>query len=115
MRTWQAYAKAYRDRYGVLPAANAKTRGQTAQLVRLVGREVAPHLAAFFVWHNGGWFVQCRHDFGTLLKSYQQVLTDMRRGEQMTAVKARQTERQSSNMQNAAALIAKYEREAQEA
>ena len=35
--TWQAYARAYRDRYGVLPASNAKTRGQTAQLVRFVG------------------------------------------------------------------------------
>ncbi|WP_082881539.1 helix-turn-helix domain-containing protein [Eikenella sp. NML120348] len=95
--TWQAYAGAYRERYGVLPASNAKTRGQTAQLVRFVGRELAPHLAAYFVSHNNRWFVQCRHEIGCLLKSYQQVLTDMQRGEQMTQAKAQQAERTQGN------------------
>lgn len=96
--TWQAYARAYRERYGVLPASNAKTRGQTAQLVRFVGRELAPHLAAYFVSHNNRWFVQCRHEIGCLLKSYQQVLTDMQRGEQMTQAKAQQAERTQGNL-----------------
>ncbi|MFC2416268.1 hypothetical protein, partial [Neisseria elongata] len=91
--TWKAYAAAYRDRYGVLPAANAKTRGQAASLVRMVGADLAPSLAAYYLTHNGGFFVQCRHDFGLLLKSYQQILTDMQRGEQMTQTKARQTEK----------------------
>jgi len=91
--TWKAYAAAYRDRYGVLPAANAKTRGQAANLVRMVGADLAPGLAAYYLTHNGGFFVQCRHDFGLLLKSYQQILTDMQRGEQMTQTRARQTER----------------------
>ena len=91
--TWKAYAAAYRDRYGVLPAANAKTRGQAANLVRMVGADLAPGLAAYYLTHNGGFFVQCRHDFGLLLKSYQQILTDMQRGEQMTQTKARQTEK----------------------
>ena len=96
--TWQAYARAYRERYGVLPASNAKTRGQTAQLVRLVGREIAPHLAAYFVSHNNRWFVQSRHEIGCLLRAYQQVLTDMQRGEQMTQAKAQQTERTQGNL-----------------
>ena len=91
--TWKAYAAAYRDRYGVLPAANAKTRGQAANLVRMVGADLAPGLAAYYLTHNGGFFVQCRHDFGLLLKSYQQILTDMQRGEQMTQTRARQTEK----------------------
>ena len=91
--TWKAYAAAYRDRYGVLPAASAKTRGQAANLVRMVGADLAPGLAAYYLTHNGGFFVQCRHDFGLLLKSYQQILTDMQRGEQMTQTKARQTEK----------------------
>lgn len=96
--TWQAYARAYRDRYGVLPASNAKTRGQTAQLVRFVGREIAPHLAAYFVSHNNRWFVQSRHEIGCLLRAYQQVLTDMQRGEQMTQDKAQQAERTQNNL-----------------
>lgn len=99
--TWQAYARAYRERYGVLPASNAKTRGQTAQLVRLVGGGIAPHLSAYFVSHNNRWFVQCRHEFGCLLKAYQQVLTDMQRGEQMTQLQAQQTERTAQNLSNA--------------
>ena len=104
--TWKAYATAYRDRYGVLPAANAKTRGQAANLVRMVGADLAPSLAAYYLTHNGGFFVQCRHDFGLLLKSYQQILTDMQRGEQMTQTKARQTENTQSNLETAKRVLA---------
>ena len=104
---WESYARAYRNRYGVLPAANQKTRGQVAMLVRYVGKEVAPYLAEYFLSHNGSWFVQCRHDFGCLLKSYQQVLTDMQRGEQMTQIKARQTESTQSNYEAAKSALAK--------
>lgn len=103
---WEAYARAYRTRYGVLPASNQKTRGQVATLVKYVGKDVAPALAAFFLTHNGGWFVQCRHEFGCLLKSYQQVLTDMQRGEQMTQTKARQTEQTQSNLEAAKGALA---------
>lgn len=104
---WQAYARAYRTRYGVLPASNQKTRGQVATLVKYVGKDIAPALAAFFLTHNGGWFVQCRHEFGCLLKSYQQVLTDMQRGEQMTQTRARQTEQTQSNYEAAKGALAK--------
>lgn len=104
---WESYAKAYRNRYGVLPAANQKTRGQVAMLVRYVGKEVAPSLAEYFLSHNGSWFVQCRHEFGCLLKSYQQVLTDMQRGEQMTQIKAKQTESTQSNYEAARSALAK--------
>ncbi|MCO6514330.1 MAG: helix-turn-helix domain-containing protein [Snodgrassella sp.] len=103
---WESYARAYRNRYGVLPAANQKTRGQVATLVRYVGKEVAPALAEYFLSHNGSWFVQCRHEFGCLLKSYQQVLTDMHRGEQMTQTKARQTENTQSNYEAAKSALA---------
>jgi DNA-binding transcriptional ArsR family regulator len=106
---WEAYAKAYRNRYGVLPAANQKTRGQVATLVRYVGKEVAPALAEYFLSHNGSWFVQCRHEFGCLLKSYQQVLTDMQRGEQMTQIKARQTESTQSNYEAARSALAMFQ------
>lgn len=103
---WESYARAYRNRYGVLPAANQKTRGQVAMLVRYVGKEVAPSLVEYFLSHNGSWFVQCRHEFGCLLKSYQQVLTDMQRGEQMTQIKARQTEQTQNNFESANGAMA---------
>ena len=90
---WAAYRQAYLDRYGVEPLRNAKVNGQIAQFVRTVGAEDAPKLAAFYPWHNGGFFVQRRHDFGLLLQSAQQIRTDWLRGEQMTQTKARQTEK----------------------
>ena len=54
---------------------------------------VATWKAYAAAYRDRGFFVQCRHDFGLLLKSYQQILTDMQRGEQMTQTKARQTEK----------------------
>ncbi|WP_239482385.1 helix-turn-helix domain-containing protein [Neisseria elongata] len=103
---WAAYRQAYLDRYGVEPLRNAKVNGQIAQFVRTVGAEDAPKLAAFYPWHNGGFFVQRRHDFGLLLQSAQQIRTDWLRGEQMTAARARQTENTQSNLETAKRVLA---------
>ena len=100
VKTWNAYAAAYRRRYGILPESNRKTRGQVAQFVKLVGAEKAPLLAAYFPTHNGRWFVQCRHEFGQLLKSYQQVTTDHALGQQMTETRARQAESPQANLES---------------
>lgn len=98
--TWNAYASAYRRRYGILPESNAKVRGQVAQFVKLVGAEKAPLLAAYFPTHNGRWFVQRRHEFGLLLKSYQQIATDWATGQQMTETRARQAENTQANLES---------------
>ena len=98
--TWNAYAAAYRRRYGILPESNRKTRGQVAQFVKLVGAEKAPLLAAYFPTHNGRWFVQCRHEFGLLLKSSQQIATDYATGQQMTETRARQAESTQANLES---------------
>ena len=98
--TWEAYRAAYLHRYGVEPLRNAKVNGQIAQFVRTVGVQDAPKLAAFYPWHNGGFFVQRRHDFGLLLQSAQQIRTDWLRGEQMTATAARQAEKTQANLES---------------
>lgn len=100
VKTWNAYAAAYRRRYGILPETNAKVRGQVAQFVKLVGADKAVALAAYFPTHNGRWFVQCRHEFGLLLKSYQQIATDWATGQQMTETRARQAENTQSNLES---------------
>ena len=97
---WAAYRQAYLDRYGVEPLRNAKVNGQIAQFVRTVGAQDAPKLAAFYLAHNGGFFVQRRHDFGLLLQSAQQIRTDWLRGEQMTATAARQAEKTQANLES---------------
>ena len=103
---WEAYRDAYLHRYGVEPLRNAKVNGQIAQFVRTVGAEDAPKLAAFYLAHNGGFFVQRRHDFGLLLQSAQQIRTDWLRGEQMTSAKARQTENTQSNFETMNRVLA---------
>ena len=103
---WAAYRQAYLDRYGVEPLRNAKVNGQIAQFVRMVGAREAVHLAAFYVAHNGGFFVQRRHDFGLLLQSAQQIRTDWLRGEQMTAARARQAENTQSNLETVNRVLA---------
>ena len=117
VQTWRSYAKAYRDRYGVLPESNAQTRGQVAKFVRLVGVDKAVALAAYYVGHNLSWFVRDRHPFGYLLKAYQQVATDWARDEQMTGGTARQTEQTQSNFDTAKRVLAKRQarRQRQEA
>lgn len=100
VKTWNAYAAAYRRRYGILPETNAKVRGQVAQFVKLVGADKAVALAAYFPTHNGRWFVQCRHEFGLLLKAYQQVATDQALGQQMTETRARQAESTQANLES---------------
>ena len=97
--TWNAYAAAYRQRYGVDPIRNAKVNGMVANFVKQVGERNAPPLAAWYVWHNNHWFVQRRHDFGTLLQNVQQVMTDWQRGEQMTRQRAVQTEQTQANFE----------------
>ena len=97
VKTWEAYARAYRARYGVLPMSNAKVRGQVAQFVKTVGAELAPVLAAYYPSHNKQYFVQRRHDFGALLHDYQQVATDYQIGQQMTGVQAAQAEKTQAN------------------
>ena len=99
-RAWDAYASAYRRRYGILPETNAKVRGQVAQFVKLVGADKAVALAAYFPTHNGRWFVQRRHEFGLLLKSYQQIATDYALGQQMTETRARQAENTQANLES---------------
>ncbi|ORF28277.1 helix-turn-helix domain-containing protein [Snodgrassella alvi] len=103
---WEVYVEAYKNRYGCEPLPNAKTWGQVAIFVRYVGKDIALALAKYFLSHNDSWFVKRRHDFGCLLNSYQQVLTDMQRGEQMTQTKARQADQTQSNYESANSAMA---------
>lgn len=100
VKTWEAYSQAYISRYGVEPVRNAKVNGQIANIVKSVGAEQAPALAAYFVSHNDFFFVQRRHDIGLLQSNLQKVVTDMRIGKQMTAQQARQIEQTQSNTES---------------
>lgn len=100
---WQAYKQAYHERYAAYPLQNAKVMGQIKQFIALVGQDHAAAIAVFFVSHNNSWYVQKKHDIGTLLINAQAVAVDWQKGTQTTRQAAQWEE------QHAAALSAAEE------
>lgn len=90
--TWKAYAEAYEARYGVAPLRNAKVNGQLVQFVNRVGADVAPLVAAYYVGHNGQFYVQRGHQVGMLLNDAEKLHTECMTGRQVTSRAARQTD-----------------------
>lgn len=81
---WDAYASAFHRRYGVTPRRNARVNGQMAQLVACVGAQDAAALAAWYVGHEGSFYVRSQHPVGALLKDYSGLHTQMMRGQAVT-------------------------------
>lgn len=74
--TWDAYAAAYQGRYGVLPVRNATVNTQLANLVKRIGAEDAPQVAAFYVGHNSPFYVRRGHVVGALLADAEKLRTE---------------------------------------
>lgn len=95
---WQGYAKAYTERYGATPVRNAKVNRHVRDIVKRLGREEAPAVAAWFLKVNEKFVVQGMHDLGLLLARAEGYRTQWATGVTMTETKARQTDRTQSNL-----------------
>ena len=95
---WRAYSEAYHGRYGVFPIRNARTNAQVRQLALRIGRAEAPGLAAWFVSHNGGWYVRHGHQIGSLLSDAEKLRTEWVTGKRMTSTRARQMDQTAANV-----------------
>lgn len=78
--TWDSYAAAYKERYGVEPVRNARVNGQLASVVSRVGADVAPTLAAFFVRSGDqtSFYAKVKHGVGYLVKDCERLVTEMK-------------------------------------
>jgi len=94
--TWAAYATAYAGRYQVDPVRNAKVNKMVVNLVKRLGKE-AQHVAAFYLTHNGNYYVGKMHDFGPLLADAEKLRTEWATNTRMTATRARQIDGTQSN------------------
>ena len=103
--TWDAYANAYRMRYGTDPIRNRSVNGKLAQLVEKLGRDESPQVAAFFVGSNDRFICQRMHDIGLLLNQAESFRTQWYTGRSMTATRAQQIDRTSSNFDAAQEAI----------
>lgn len=91
--TWESYAFAYQVRYGTQPVRNAKVNGQLSQLVRRLGSEEAPRVAAFYLTHNKALYVSARHATDLLLRDAEGLRTEWATGVKATTGEAKNAER----------------------
>lgn len=107
---WSAYAEAYQLRYGTHPVRNSKVNGQVRDLLKRLGAEEAPAVAAYFVGINDAYLIRNCHDLGSLLARAESYRTQWATDRQMNGATARQLERTQANL-NAAKEAAESIRE----
>lgn len=91
--TWEAYALAYQVRYGTQPVRNAKVNGQLSQLVKRLGAEESPLVAAFYLTHNKPLYVSSRHATDLLLRDAEGLRTEWATGIKATTGEAKNAEK----------------------
>lgn len=89
---WQTYAEAYHRRYHVLPVRNARVNSILAQVIKRLGKAVAPQVAAFYLSHNGQFYVSRMHSVDFLLRDAEKLHAEWQTGKKMTTKEAQQAE-----------------------
>lgn len=112
--TWKAYSTAYFARYQAEPVRNRMVNGQIAQLIARVGKEEAPHIAAYFLRHNAKWYVEKMHPVGLLLQDCEKLRTEWATHRTVTSSEARQTDKTQARGDVWGNLIAEVERKDRE-
>ena len=93
VETWNAYAAAYQNRWGVAPTRNAMVNGQLAKFLQRVPVAEAPDIAAFFLRSNKGFYVSAKHPVNLLLRDAEALRTEWLTGRQTTETEARQADK----------------------
>lgn len=106
--TWKAYADAYFLRYGTEPIRNATVNSQIANLVKRIGAEAAPGVAAYYVGMNKQYYVGKLHPVSLLLSDCESIHTQWATNRQMTDTRARQMDQSQSNQSTADEAYALY-------
>lgn len=114
--TWSVYSTAYLGRYGTEPVRNATVNGQLSNFVKRLGALEAPAVAAWYVSHNGRYYVQNCHPVSAMLKDAEKLRTEWATRRQVTAAEAMQADKTQTNLNSFAPMIEEARRrEAQEA
>lgn len=95
--TWGSYCQAYALRYGTPPVRNPKVSGQVKQFCKRVPAAEAPHIAAFYVRHNNGFYVSKGHAVGQLLADAEKLRTEWATNQTITQTQAQQADKTQAN------------------
>lgn len=104
--TWEAYRRAYVNRYGQEPVRNSTVNGQLANVVRRLGAGEAPAVAAFFIGHQRGDYVKAMHPTSLLARDCESLRTAWAAGRMVSETEARQADRTMATGNAFAPLIA---------
>lgn len=96
LATWANYSNAFFNRYGTEPIRDAKANTAVCRLVDSLGDEAAP-VAAFYLSHNGAWYVQHSHSIEYLAKDAAALRTQWATSRPVTGRDARQTEKMGND------------------
>jgi hypothetical protein len=102
-RTWANYAFAYRKRYTTWPVWNAKTAGQVGQLIKRLGADVSPAVAAYYLQINDARLINDCHSLGGLVAKAEGYHMQWQTGRQVNGTTARQLEQTQANINAAQA------------
>jgi hypothetical protein len=109
---WEAYAVAYENRYCVAPIRNSKVNGQLALFLSRVPVDEAPLIAAFYVTHNGRFYVEKGHAVDYLLRDAEKIRTEFVTRKQVTSAGATLVDKTQTTFNAFAPMIAEaHERE----
>lgn len=96
--TWAAYCDAYVERYGVKPVRNAAVNANVKTLVKRLGYEEAPLVAAWYVrCVNESFVTKNTHGVGVLVNQAESYRTQWARGQAVTATAAQAADKSSAN------------------
>ena len=87
--TWAAYSLEYQSRYKVEPIRNAPVNSQIKGFCSRVPHDEAPHIAAFYVWHNQAFYAQQMHPASLLCKDAEKLRTEWATNTKATTSQAR--------------------------
>lgn len=93
-QTWDAYATAIKERYGVLPLHDATNRALIKRLCQRTGKDT-PDIVKWYVQHNDRWFVQNGHSLQVLLARLDGIYVQWKTGRPITQRTAQTVERVS--------------------
>ena len=96
--TWDAYSEAYQQRYGQTPVRNATVNAQLAQVVKRLGVDEAPKVAAFYVTSSRGLYASAKHAVNLLLRDCEGLRTEWANGRAGTDTEARQADRTAATV-----------------
>jgi hypothetical protein len=94
---WDAYLKAFVNRYDFEPVRNAKVNRNCSDIAKRLGAD-APAVTAFYVGLNDPSWVRLNHPIGVLLVNCESIYSMWKQGGIKSISTARADERRGDNM-----------------